>query len=119
MDQLKQLFMEEKFHPLDPETPPISELLALPLSKNLQNKKENAKVCLVSLYYYNFNIHGYRYKRKIIKRKGTKRKDIKKALQNFESDTSWRSSCFHIISGYKHQQSYSDFHCQYHTMLYQ
>ena len=42
MDRLEWLFMVEKFHPLDPETPPILELLAFPLSKDLQ-KRENAK----------------------------------------------------------------------------
>lgn len=43
MDRLEQLFMEEKFHLLDPEMPPISELLALPLNKNLQKKKRKHK----------------------------------------------------------------------------
>lgn len=39
MDRLEQLFIEEKFHPLDPNLPPITDVLTIPLNSELQKKK--------------------------------------------------------------------------------
>ena len=40
MTRLEQLFVEEKFHPLDTEVPPLTELLAIPLKKELKKKRK-------------------------------------------------------------------------------
>ena len=53
MDRLEQLFMDEKFHPLDSEIPPLSELLAIPLNKELKKKnkkRETSMYCMDALY---------------------------------------------------------------------
>ena len=43
MARLEQLFIEEKFHPLDLEVPSHEELLKIPLNKELRQKKN--KTC--------------------------------------------------------------------------
>ena len=39
MARLEQLFIEEIFHPLDLEVPSLTELLMIPLNKELKQKK--------------------------------------------------------------------------------
>ena len=40
--------MEEKFNPLDPKLPPLPEILALPLNKELQKKKRKRNTGIFS-----------------------------------------------------------------------
>ena len=52
MNRLEELFMDEKFHPLDSEIPPLPELLAIPLNRELKKKKksETSMYCKNALY---------------------------------------------------------------------
>ena len=40
MDRLDQLFIEGKFNPLDAQLPPLNELLATPLTKEITKEKK-------------------------------------------------------------------------------
>jgi len=50
MERLDQLFIEGKFNPLDTQLPPLNELLATPLTKEIPKEKKKRKSKGVDLY---------------------------------------------------------------------
>ena len=47
MTRLEQLFMEEKFHPLDDDLKLVAELLLFPLNKELKKHKRKQGICML------------------------------------------------------------------------